>query len=94
MPDPAQLADMFKALSVESRVRIVQLLRERVLCVGALAHRLGITQAAVSQHLRILRNVGLVTANKNSNFVHYSLNTATFDQWRGLIESFLGNGKD
>ena len=60
MRDPKELARLLKVLSVETRVRIVQLLKDRALCVNALAARLDVTQGAVSQHLRVMRDAGLV----------------------------------
>ncbi len=57
--DARELAELFKLFSVETRVHIVELLRGRALCVGALAARLGVSSAAISQHLRILRVAGL-----------------------------------
>ena len=70
----AQLARLLQVLGVESRVRIIQLLRNNgALCVGALAARLGISQSAVSQHLRILRDTGLVLPERRGYYIHYSL---------------------
>jgi DNA-binding transcriptional ArsR family regulator len=71
--DSEVLAKTFRALSVESRVRIVQLLAARTLCVGALSNLLGISAGAVSQHLRVLRDAGLVEADRRGYFIHYSL---------------------
>jgi len=84
-----ELARVFKVLSVESRVRIVQLLKSRVLCVNALAKLLDISPAAVSQHLRILRDAGIVIAEKRGYFVHYRLDEETLKGWRDLAERFL-----
>jgi DNA-binding transcriptional ArsR family regulator len=67
------LIRVFSALSDPTRVRIVAQLSRQVLCVGALARRLGITHSAVSQHLRILREAGLVQGEKRGYWVHYSL---------------------
>lgn len=89
MRGAGRLAKVFKALSVETRVRIVQLLKERALCVNALARRLGVTPAAVSQHLRILRDVGAVTAEKRGYYVHYRVNEKTLAAWRRLSERLL-----
>ncbi len=85
-----KLARIFKVLSVETRVRIVRLLRADCLCVNALACRLGVTPAAVSQHLRILRDAGLVIPEKRGYFVHYRLNRDTLRNWRELAAEFLG----
>jgi DNA-binding transcriptional ArsR family regulator len=64
---------MCKALSDPTRASILTQLSEEALCVGALASRLGVTHSAVSQHLRVLREVGLVTGDKRGYWVHYSL---------------------
>jgi ArsR family transcriptional regulator, arsenate/arsenite/antimonite-responsive transcriptional repressor len=84
---------MFKVLSVSTRVRIVQLLKKRPLCVGALARRLGVSDAAVSQHLRILRDAGLVTDSKRGNFVHYRLNARTLDVWEKTAGALLSSDR-
>jgi DNA-binding transcriptional ArsR family regulator len=73
MADAEELAWMFKVLSVGARVRIVQLLRRRSLSVTALTSQLCITQAATSQHLRILRDAGLVKFQKRGFHVYYQL---------------------
>ena len=77
------------ALSVESRLRILYLLRNHPLCVGALTHRLGITQGAVSQHLRVLKEADLVTLERRGQFMHYSLNRKTLRKFREMITELL-----
>ena len=80
------LARLLKVLSVGTRVRIVQLLRGRALCVNALAGRLEVTQGAVSQHLRVLRDAGLVMDEKRGYYVHYRVNEEALGRWREAIE--------
>jgi DNA-binding transcriptional ArsR family regulator len=53
--------------------------------VGAIAARLDVTQGAVSQHLRILRDAGLVTAEKRGYFVHYRLNEKRMTRCKDLM---------
>ena len=89
MTKPEQLARIFNVLSSETRVRMVDLLKRRPLCVNALAQALEITPAAVSQHLRILRNEDIVTAEKRGYFVHYRINEGTLAKWRGAAEVLL-----
>ncbi len=89
MQDAARLARIFKALSVDSRIRIVQLLKEKTLCVNALAARLKITPAEVSQHLRILRDAELLIADKRGNFVHYEVNTEKLEEWQRQVDTLL-----
>ncbi len=84
-----ELARLVKVLSVGTRVRIVQLLKGRVLCVNALASRLEVTQGAVSQHLRIMRDAGLVIDEKRGYYVHYRLNEDTLAAWREKIDKLL-----
>jgi len=84
-----KLARWFKVLSVGMRLRIVQLLKGRALCVNALAHRLGVTQSAVSQHLRVMRDAGLVIDEKSGYYVHYRLNEETFAKWKEAINVML-----
>jgi len=86
-PSDDEFASLFKLLAAPARVRIVRLLRNRALCVGALSKRLDITQGAVSQHLRALRDGGLVTADKRGNFVHYRLNGKTVEQFRRVLDN-------
>jgi DNA-binding transcriptional ArsR family regulator len=85
-----ELAHICKILSVDTRLRIVQLLRGRSLCVGALSRRLNVTQGAVSQHLRILREARLVIGDKRGYFVHYRLNEKTLAKWNKALGAFLG----
>ena len=73
MADAKKLAETFKLFSTESRVRIVQSLKRREMCVIELTSQLGITQEATSQHLRVLRNAGIVWCIKRSLHVYYSL---------------------
>ncbi|MFA5316519.1 MAG: metalloregulator ArsR/SmtB family transcription factor [Dehalococcoidales bacterium] len=69
-----ELAETFGALADSNRAKIVHSLRGRELCVGCLAGILGISESAVSQHLRILRTLRLVRARKEGRLVYYALN--------------------
>jgi DNA-binding transcriptional ArsR family regulator len=90
MHTAGQIARVFGALAAESRVRLVRALRGRTLCVGALSRRLGVTQGAVSQHLRILRDAGLVVGERHGYFVHYRLSEQKLAAWGRLAEELLG----
>ena len=85
-------ARVFKILSVESRVRMIDLLRRQPLCVNALAGALNISPAAVSQHLRILRDADVVIAEKRGYFVHYRINEKTLEKWRVTADQILSPG--
>ena len=89
--DEKKLARIFKVLSVETRVRMIHLLKECALCVNALAKSLDITPAAVSQHLRVLRDADIVIDEKRGYFVHYHINRDTLAQWQQLSVELLGS---
>ncbi len=87
--DAEMLARVFKILAVDSRVRILELLKSRSLCVNALARILGITPAAVSQHLRILRDADILKPEKRGYFVHYRVNEKVLEKWREMADRLL-----
>ena len=89
MDKTLDLAYVCKILSVGTRVHILKLLKGRSLCVGALSTRLDVTQGAVSQHLRILRDADLVVAEKRGYFVHYRLNENTLSKWKNMMDRLL-----
>jgi len=92
MRDQRKLAGVFKALSADTRLRIVDMLKGRSLCVGVIAARLGVSSAAISQHLRILREGGLVIAEKRGYYVHYRLDETTLRRWQRLVGELLSAG--
>lgn len=65
------LVQSLKALADENRLKILHMLLQNDLCVGALANYAGISKPAVSQHLRILRKAGLVRGEKRGYWTHY-----------------------
>jgi len=64
---------ILKGLADGTRFKIIDLLLKYDLCVGALSHHLGISKAAVSQHLQVLRKAGLVKGEKRGYWTHYSV---------------------
>ena len=98
MDDVVTLSEIFKALSDPTRLRLIKLLNDckpgvckgGPLCVNALAHQLGVTQSAVSQHLRILRQAGLVRGDRKGSFMHYALDPDGLRQYRAALKETLG----
>ena len=88
-----ELAKVFKALSDTNRLKIFILLFKRTLCVNALVNHLAISQSAVSQHLRILREAGLVNSEKRGYWMHYSANKKKAEQFIKKFNSLLGGEK-
>jgi DNA-binding transcriptional ArsR family regulator len=74
------LIQALKAVGDETRFLISNLLLTNDLCVGALAKHLDISNAAVSQHLQILRETGLMRGEKRGYWTHYSV-----DGFRELV---------
>ena len=77
MADVEKLAGIFKLFSVGTRIRIVKALKRRGMNVTELKSQLGISQEATSQHLRVLRNAGIVWFQKRGSNVYYSLDKQT-----------------
>ena len=81
----------FSALSSENRINILLLLKEHPQCVNAIVKRLKMTQPAVSQHLRVLKEAGLVKSKKNGYWVHYAVDAAALESCgKGLAKLFGG----
>lgn len=74
------LADTFKALSDPTRRQVLELLKDGRMSAGALASELDIVPAALSYHLKLLKNADLVSEYKEKNFVFYELNTSVLDE--------------
>lgn len=67
-------AELFKILGVESRIKIIEVLKEKgPLCVNAISEEVGITASAVSQHLRVLRQAGLVRNERRGYWIPYEI---------------------
>ncbi len=75
-------ADLFKILSVDKRIEIIELLKKEPMNVNSLADNLGVTQSAVSQHLRVLKAAGLVKDERQGYWIHYSLNKDALEKCR------------
>lgn len=75
-------ADLFKLLSVDKRIEIIESLKKNDMNVNALAENLGITQSAVSQHLRVLKSAGLVRDERKGYWIYYTLNREALEKCR------------
>ncbi|BDM69066.1 transcriptional regulator [Streptomyces nigrescens] len=69
----ADVAATLQALSTPSRLRILARLQEGPCAVGDLATAVGMEQSACSHQLRLLRNLGLVTGERNGRSIVYAL---------------------
>ena len=88
-----QQSEMFKALSVESRIKIINLLKQRgPLGVNDMAEALGITPSAVSQHLKILRYAGLVRSERKGYCLPYEIDHTAMAQCKEAISEVCNCG--
>ncbi len=79
-------SEMFKVLGVDTRVRIIELLKSRgPLGAKNIAELVGITPAAVSQHLRILRQSGLVRGERKGYWIPYSIDEQAMEDCRQVL---------
>ena len=70
----AKTSEVFAVLSVETRLKILKVLKDGPLCVNAITCKTGVSQPAVSQHLRVLKSAGFVKAARRGAWTHYRLN--------------------
>jgi len=81
---------VLNALSDATRRRIVELIRARPRGVGELAERLPVSQPAVSQHLKVLREAGLVRAERSGVSKTYYLRPEGLGPLRVYLDAFWG----
>ncbi len=90
MVELEHIADDLKIISDLTRLKIILLLiNHKRLCVNAITCRLDVTQSAVSQHLRILRQGGFVDREKIAQQVHYSLNKVKLRELRTSLSDLM-----
>ena len=82
------MIEIFKALTDESRLRILKLLERGELCVCEIVAALNIVQPKVSFHLAALKNAGLVKDSKHGKWIHYRIDDSDIFR-RFLVISIL-----
>jgi len=89
------LIKILKAMSDESRVRILAILKEKQnLCVCEIREIIGLSQPAISSHLKILENAGLIQNVKDGKWVNYRLNDKLEVNIKELLDNILLSLKD
>jgi ArsR family transcriptional regulator len=69
----SNINELFKVLSDETRLRIINLLMVKSLCVCELVEILDLSQPKISKHIAKLRAINLVTTKKNEQYIFYSI---------------------
>ena len=83
----ARAAAIFHALSDETRIGLIQLLRKGERCVCDLTSALDAAQSRLSFHLKVLKDAGIVSDRKEGRWVHYELNEDAFAEAHRLLTS-------
>jgi DNA-binding transcriptional ArsR family regulator len=79
-------SEIFKVLSVETRVKIINMLKgQGPLGAKEIAETIGITTAAVSQHLKILKQAGLVRSERKGYWIPYSIDEKAMEKCREIL---------
>jgi ArsR family transcriptional regulator, arsenate/arsenite/antimonite-responsive transcriptional repressor len=71
---------VFKALNDPTRRKILELLQERDMTAGEIAEKFSMSWPSISHHLDLLKQAKLVTAEKDGQYIYYSLNTTVMDE--------------
>ena len=85
--------NVFKALNDPTRREILGLLRKKDLTAGEIVEKFNISGPSISHHLDLLKQSGLVTAQKNGQFIYYSLNTTVVDEIMEWLVQFKSKKK-
>lgn len=88
-----RMAKVFKALGEPTRLKIIKILASEggYFCVGAMAERLGVSQPAVSQHLKILKEAGILDSKRIGFHVHYFVDAKTLKSHKQQIDELIEN---
>lgn len=89
--------DIFTALADPTRRQIIESLAAGEASFGELADKFEMSRPAVSQHLRVLRNAGIVTARADAQRRIYRLTDASFDEveeWLGKVREYWSQRLD
>jgi ArsR family transcriptional regulator len=80
-----KVAALFHALSDETRVEVLRMLRSGEQCVCELQAELGAAQSRLSFHLRVLKDAGLVTDRRDGRWSYYMINDDTMQVAHDLV---------
>jgi ArsR family transcriptional regulator len=83
--DTTRAVTLFHALSDETRLDILELLRDGERCVCELTDALDVAQSRLSFHLKVLRDAGLVSDRREGRWIYYTAERAVFDETEALL---------
>lgn len=82
--------ETFKALSDPTRREILQLLRRGSLPAGEIAEHFNMTGATISHHLSVLKNAGLVDAERRGTYIYYEINLSVLEEILSWMTGLYG----
>lgn len=77
---------VLKALADKTRLKILNMLLKHDYCVKALSRKLGLSEAAISQHLKVLREAGLLVGEKKGYYMHYKVDRDVLYKLSSMID--------
>ncbi|MGD0908405.1 MAG: metalloregulator ArsR/SmtB family transcription factor [Candidatus Acidiferrales bacterium] len=83
------LEPLFRALADETRLRLLNLIADREICVCYFVEILGMSQPKISRHLAYLRNAGIVSARRDGKWMHYKLIPPADDAAASILQETL-----
>lgn len=86
--------NIFKVLSDKQRRDILEMLKDGRLSAGEIAENLGVTPAALSYHLKLLKEADMVVEYKSKNFVYYEINTSVLQELILWVGQFGGKNEN
>ncbi len=84
-------SNLFKVLADPQRREILVMLRQGRLNAGEIAQRLGLSPAALSYHLKLLKGADLILEYREKNYIYYEVNTTVFQELILWVSQFGGN---
>ncbi len=87
-----QMVEVFKALGDLNRMKIIKILAsnpDESLCVTELAETLGITQSATSQHIKVLKSVGILVPKRIENRTYYAIDGEVLMSYQETINDMF-----
>ena len=85
----AGTASLFLALGDKTRLRLLNLMRDREICVSSFIGTLGHSQPLISRHLAYLRNSGIVEARRDGKWMHYGISTKLDENTDRLLQELF-----
>lgn len=87
-----RLADLFKALAHPARIAILQLLINKQSCIcGDIVDELPLSQSTISQHLKALKNAGIIKGDISGVTTCYCINQTTWSELDDLTKQFINS---